>query len=478
MRRRVVRYKEAFLNGLRAFAGEPNQDRLARCYNAYPRADGLYGWSEIPQVVEQHEVDFPFPQMFVTKDRLFLFFRDGARQYIPGSGWESFVFRDVYTGQISFPYGTDVWHFVDLTPAFIATNGSVVLFRQMLKDGPQYALATSPNFNTLCHWRGRVFSGGVSGGDLNTVYWSSVGEADFSFRWFLFPEEKEREVYKVERGEFGAMRMPFSGEVLVLKPHRLGVVAYGQNGIALLFHSREPVSTFGLRELEHFGIPSRGAVAGSEDVHVFVSSSGDLMMLDGDARIKSLGYREFFEPMLTETLVVSYLPDPVEPKFFISSEKRSFVFTPSGLGEIFQCVTSAGFLSGEARVVSKNLPDRGMLVELSEFGGQFEEVGLKQVDALRLVGRTTYNLFGFSKVRYESLDPLIETRPRQFSPTGFLRLGDTGTTFRICIGAQDPRGVRLHTLDVEFLFLSKQLVRGAFGPEVGTEPSESSVGQP
>jgi len=416
-----------------------------------------------------------------------------------------------------------VWHFVDLGKMFMATNGTTILFR----DNSDFdysdlsALATDVKvsneiqFNTICEWRGRVFTGGFAPSstwkaewqtilegyreddrvpdilrnmpyllDENFVLWSTVGTSDFSFRWLIFPDEALQGLmttidgvsYAGYTGDtnplqdallqagLGMMRMPFKGQVLCIKPHAQGVIVYGSDGIALLKHETSPFSTFGLHVLSETGIPSRGAVGGDENSQCFVNTRGELCLLDGAAKIVSLDYREFFQPMLDETIVVTYHDDPLLPEFYICSETQGYVLTSSGLGQMGQLITSTGQYQGTQAVVSENLLEQSMMLETSEYDGGLTG-GMKQLQTVRVASNASDDLFGSSKLAYKQDQTFIQTRQRLISPDGFLVLHDSAPTVRLCLSTPNPSGLLIQQVDMESDFIGRQFVRSAYGQE-------------
>ena len=519
MTKRPAQFKDAFKRGLRQNPDPKNQDRLARSYNAKPSPVGLMGWTEIPQVVGQSSVDFPFPQLLMGREKLILAYDDNLSYYDPQTGIETALsLIDAYTLNASTISSGGVWHLCDFGRMFIATNGTSLVFRDnsdfLYQDTNIAKVTQDVQMNSIASWRGRVMSGGLTLNwkagwqtifeafrnndrmpdalrsmpyaiDEGYVLWSTVGTADFSFRWLLYPAEATSGLFAqidgqsidgysgdktplqeaLLRAELGMRKMPFKGAVLCVKPHALGFVVYCENGIALLKHEQSPFSTFGLRELSSVGIAGRGTVGGTEDRQLYVDATGKLNLLDSTGKITSLDYQEFFQPLLSETIVVSYHHDDLKPEFYISTATKNFVLTVSGLGESFQLITSTGKLNGSQVVVAKHLPERRLLVEISEYDGGLA-AGLKQVQVCRVSANRPDGLLGYSQVSYGQGRAFSQTRPRLFSPEGFLRLGDTSSVSRLCIEADEPADLLIQQLDTEVDFISKQIVRSPYGQEV------------
>ena len=526
MRKRPVKYVEAFTRGLRSSPDPKNQDRLARCYNAKPQVEGLRGWNEIPQIVEQGSVDFPFPQVFVGREQTLLVYEDTVNIFHPASGFQGRLLTyDADNPLVSMGIiSGGSWHFVDLGKLFILSNGNCLVFRDNTNfdynNLPTVKTTSTVVLSAICEWRGRIFSGGFRPNlhwkaawedvlegyrgnervpdvlrnmsyDLkeNFVLWSTVGTSDLSFRWLVYPSEglqgiDSASVTDIEgvaidtysggksplqeaalRNEFGMMQMPFQGPPLAIVPHAQGVVVYGTEGIVLLRHEAS-VSTFGKVVLSReVGIAGRGAVAGNESTHCFIDSKGCLCLLNSEAKITALGYEEFFGPLLSQEIIVSLQDDIKEPEFYICTKDEGFCLTTTGLGQQYQKITSVGTFGGSVAVVSLNDRNRGMQLEISDFDGNVQ--GLKQASVLRLKTNKSSGLLGSSVVSYNNDRMEVTTPARAFNPEGNLVLKDTGTSLRLAISSDDPTDILIERLDAEYATLDKTFTRGPNAEEVG-----------
>ena len=536
MRKRSVQYKDAFQRGLRSTKDPRNQDRLARCYNGKPRPEGLRGWQEIPQVVTQANVNFPFPQLFVGKELMLCAYENELRRFNPATGDAAlFLTFDADTGLVPTAITPgDFWQFVDLGRVFMLTNGNSTVFVD--NKGFDYhspsvvKVSNDVVLGTMCAWRGRIFSAGfrptlvwkelweTALGSYETgdripdalrsmsytiderfVMWSSVGTSDLSFRWLMYPHEAFLGLFSdidgvdvdpysaVEdesstskspmdemmlRNEFGMMQMPFQGVIHAVKPHALGVMVYGSEGIALLRHSSAAgFSTFGLEVISReVGIPYRSSVEGSDTTeHCFVDTTGVLHLLDKSAKLIPLGYQEFFNPMLFSQIVVTSNSNPKDPEFYICSKERGFCLTTQGLGEQFQRITSVGTFGGGLGCVSSNANDRGGHLEISDYNGGL--TGMKQISEMRISANKESGILGSSFLTYKTGSPAIKTPARLFNPEGNLVLLDTGVDMRIALDFQSTEDLLVEQLNIEVAFLDKRFTRGVFVQEADQQAS-------
>ena len=522
MRKVPQKYVEAFTRGLRATAEPRNQDRLARSYNAKPLSRGLAGWEEIPQIVGQDVVDFPFPQLLLGSEICLIANETVLQLYNPATGNASalatFDYTDGTTPKDIIAGG--LWHWVDLGKLFMLTNGVCIVFRD--NSGFDYAnpsvvkVANDVVIGTMCEWRGRVFSAGFRPTlfwkdawktalegfrddsrvpdflrdmsyqlDEQFVLWSTIGTSDLSFRWLLYPEESTGgfgvdvegaswDAYPngrtplqeaILRNEFGMMRMPLQGKIHRILPHARGVVVYGSDGIVLLEHRMTDFSTFGMEVIsKEVGVAGRGAVFGDEKQHCFVDTEGTLCLLNAKGEVTVLGFQEFFKPMLSSDIVVSYNGDLYEPEFYISSPEKAFCLTTRGLGEMFQSITSVAKLGGTTACVSRNRGDLAAHIETSDYNGGL--TGLKQLCQARLVSNRD-DLVGATKLSFANGRPSIETRSRRFNPEGNLWFGDSGNDIRVLLDCTDPAGLLIERLDLEVAYIDKTSVGTIYAQETG-----------
>ena len=513
-----LQYKDAFRRGLRSTKEPRNQDRLSQCYNAKPQAEGLLGWTEIPQVVSQDSVDFPFPQVFVGREMILIAYEDSIKEYNALTGEETEFNLFSYTDGTTPATITsnDLWHWVDLGKLFYMTNGISTVFRDNTNydyENPSVVKVCSDVvFGTLCAWRGRMIAGGIKPRhawrpawktllegyrenerlldelkamsydlDESWVIHSTVGTSDL-IRWLMYPDEATSgEVvvggvsidayldgrsplqHALLRNELGFYKMPFPGKVLRVMPHMLGYVVYCEEGIALMEHEAS-ISNFGMKILsEEVGIMSRGAVGGSEKRHCFVDTTGTLCMINSKGELNSLGYDEFFKPMKRTDIVVDFKDDPEDPEFYISNADRGFTLTTQGLGEQFQSITSVGMFYGEVGCVSKNHKNKGMLVETSDYEGGIRSQ--KVVSVARVSSNRTSGVHVRTRLGYSSKTGSILTRPRMLNPHGNVVLGDTAVDCNIIISSDEPQGLLVEQMDVEIANIDKRFVRGAYGQE-------------
>lgn len=116
----------------------------------------------------------------------------------------------------------------------------------------------------------------------NWVKWSDIGNLDFT----------------INKGNVAGER-PLDWKGSIYSIMKLGdkVIAYGENGVTAL----PPFDkTFSLNTIYNIGIKSRTAIAGTDRIHFFIDSTGQLFSLSEE--LKMLDYSEFLSVMSSPVL--------------------------------------------------------------------------------------------------------------------------------------------------------------------------------
>ncbi len=300
-----------------------------------------------------------------------------------GSPWTTELLS---TGTIT---AGDIWQLVDMHTAWMLLNGATVVYKDnskgMFNESQPVIATTATDINAGTYFKGRVLLGGFDpdnywsddwqsaikhysqafpfaiddtslGYGNNFVFWSTIGGGDvfqlFNFKQSVYGNIREDRLHDpnnpmfmelLQRNELGLAPMPWQGLVMIMKPLNNGVAVYGADGIAILTPANIPYPTFGINSRARFGIAGRGCVAGNEEMHVFVSATGELWTLTADGVLTKLGYKEYISKLLDYDIVVSF--DEVESEYHISGkntggEALSFLLSKNGLTQSPYQVTS------------------------------------------------------------------------------------------------------------------------------------------
>lgn len=345
------------------------------------------------------DISFPFPQLFFGKSVTLLAYASNIYEVDTSGGvgsWTASLLTVYDTSdkvtQALFNAGTEPWHFVDCEDYWYLICPTAIIFKThwtglLAEDsGDAIFCHTELPLQTGLYTRGRIMIGGfaehsaeanvwnATWGSLFTnwltdatiapsynvastapneryVMWSSIGGGDVPLM-LIFPEfvstpgplagttgysKDEPWIFgRLRRGEIGWMPMPFQGRVMELKALGNDVVAYCENGIALLYKVMSSFPTYGCKILSYTGLLSRGAVCGDESKHIFLDQQGELYTLSRDG-ISPLGFVDNFNTYVGGTVLINEVVKGIKKKYYLSSSSSingTYVLTSNGMSSI------------------------------------------------------------------------------------------------------------------------------------------------
>lgn len=186
-----------------------------------------------------------------------------------------------------------------------------------------------------------VFYGSYLGGDVN---WPFV--ADLALFGLLDATQATdfSDVYvgSLREGSVGFLLMPMQGRVLRLEALGNALVAYAEDGVAVIQPAGEDGNLHVVRQISRKGLGDKGLVATAEGFHMYVDTEGKLQFVSNEYTVRELGYEEFLGALITGKAsappVAAFDHDDSEAYF--GNGAVSFVRSRSGLGEIWTAVTS------------------------------------------------------------------------------------------------------------------------------------------
>jgi hypothetical protein len=169
---------------------------------------------------------------------------------------------------------------------------------------------------------------------------------------FGFTSDNPFHAMLAKRNETGMMPLPCRGLVQKMIPLGDAVVCYTTSGIAAAVSFSNPVSTYGVREidnLQHIGIPSRGAAGGGEHGHIFMDEGGTLWGISKDLTAERIGYQHVLADFVGADPLIEY--DAQHQEWYIcgdpAADRTCFVFTRNGgLSKAPWMPTSVSFAEG------------------------------------------------------------------------------------------------------------------------------------
>jgi hypothetical protein len=242
-------------------------------------------------------------------------------------------------------------------------------------------------------------------------------------------------------------------------------MVYGDEGSAYVFPATDPIATLGCVDIMKVGIAGRGAVGGNDKRHIFIDSEGSLWTVGSNIQPERLGYKEFFEPLLDNDIVISY--DKKHEWFYISGKDQwgdyySYVLTKQGLGEAPQIITSAVGI-GDSFVgiyTEQDESDTEVLIvsDVTDFGNR----DLKTVTTVELsmeIDDST-NVYVAVDSRMDSYGSWTRSTFKQLNTQGWTRIQQTAIEFRFVIKVSTYTNTRIDSMNVHYQQAGKSTIRG------------------
>lgn len=411
------------------------------------------------------------------------------------------------------------WHFVDMGNKWLLFNATSVVFG--IVNGYTRVESSVP-VRTGCYHRGRVLLGGFTAAsavqgwtDLynsgitkaqqrlaitgynetfrdNVVSWSSIGGGDVFWIFYpffgqygffgmtdslwgtdIFTYGHEAYFDTIQRNEAGFMPMETQGRIRAMVPIDKHVIVYSNDGVHALTLASEPLPTYGLKRLKKFGIASRGAAAGNDEVQIMINTRGDLWVIDKGLNMRLLGFSEYLSPMLGKSINISY--DESLDLFFISDGVVCYTWSTYGgfAGPDYQVPTSVVFIDGGSvaiEVPDLTLGDCVLCSDVYDFGLR----SVKKIESLKvgvnnvaLYAGVQYSAYVAIDYRYSTADAFVTSSWRALNREGVGYIGLCGVEFRFRVKwAWNPfvaaPSQKLSYITVEWKVNDKRTIRGIY----------------
>jgi hypothetical protein len=428
-------FEEGLRKGLRIEEFSPaREQQLVECWNLRPRQTGLLPVVDITNPFAQ-SISWPFPQVLVGRN--FRLLADQSTIYTCDDSW-------VTTAMLTGLVVGDCWDWAEFGDFILMTNGEQMVQRNG-STGVWSSFVSSgniPGMKTLCNYRGQIVGGNITTAwhncGSNYVVWSDIGSADFT------PGIKNEAGYTI---------MPFNGEVLRVLPLGEHVIVYCENGIVIMKPAQQ---YFASAELLPVGIPSKGAVVGNDQGHLFVDYNGELWMIKPGPKVQKLGYQEFISTLDASKLMISH--NSGEDEYYISDGSYTFIMTPSGLCQTYQLPTSLAFVDGQLIGVSSNGSDsEGRIVtDLVDFGIR----SFKTVSVLEIGGFSSAGFRACVDWRSNNTGAFQRSIWLVSNPTGFVTPVVTAHDFRLCVKSSSYNDMELRYVIARVKNVDRRAMRG------------------
>lgn len=278
---------------------------------------------------------------------------------------------------------------------------------------------------------GRVYA---SVTQINFVAWSKIGEATTV-------------IDRTNQAGYAPMEWP--GWAFVAKQLEDMIVVYGDNGITLMYPVNDPIPTFGFRTISRVGLLGSRSVAGTDFMHYFITSLGDLWKITKKGP-ELLGFKEFLHPLASP--VLSY--DELEDRLFIADGVTGYVYD-DGLGGGYATLSSVSAgLYGSADTLA-GIPC-SIMTDTVDLGHR----GIKLVTFVELGTDSTENLYVAVDFRYSKAETWRTSAWAVVNPEGVAFVNVAGVEFRIRIKQTVYDEIRLDYINVRHKRTDKRFLRG------------------
>ena len=373
MKEFAVTLSEDLMQGLAPDPGLAPGQFAGRLHNLYPGQYALQTPPAIYDLAGGDTLEWPFPQVFAGWTRTLLCGSD-AIFHLDGNELTELISYDWYSpGSLKAITEGATWQAADFGVTHLLTNGSCMVIQS--PKSPKLLIQDAVPVQSCCNLRnGRLVLGGFDPESLqghrelletyeshapgevrtaihgaenageNWVWWSSIGGGDAFSLWHFNPDY----LSLIRRNQSGWAPMPWRGTVKSIIETADGCIVYGDHGITELRAYTEPVATLAPAPIRGLkagtGILHRGAAAGDEFSHLFVSQDHELWQISG-GEAKRLGYREQIQE-LGDDIMLSM--DSAHHCIWIASSKAAYVLGPRGLGGPMDMrPTSLGYHDGK-----------------------------------------------------------------------------------------------------------------------------------
>lgn len=481
---RPFKLREVFKRGLRREADESAEKGLKLLYNYKPSERGLVAIEtpSNPTSAVTIAQSFPLPAILSGSGKYYYFgkasslhklhllddswaagsdlFSSGVMKSMDGSGTNV---TSTTSSQYTYAERDDVWFissgdsWFTNAPIYAAIGGSYA------SGWAANNVADGPVPRAICLDEGRFIAGGFKDGsswwdsgigldaltiwskytpdniftksgnapDQGCIIWGlpGGGESDIPYTMELCllagvqeASMKELLLDVLRKWEMGFSFIPWEGGVSNLKKLGNDIVVYGDRGIGIMSPRQD--GHYSIRQTMKVGIAAAGAVAGTQDRHIFLDSKGYLWEATAGPKFERLGWYEFMQPLVSGNPVISY--DSNRDDYYISTNSKGYILTTSGLAECryrLQSVVSYGDnLYGTFATGSD-----GWIIETSNVDMDTREV--KTHETLELGKETLTDVQGqlFYKAKTGAF---LNSTLEDFGDAGILDIVKSGIDFR------------------------------------------------
>jgi len=260
----------------------------------------------------------------------------------------------------------------------------------------------------------------------NWVKWSDIGNLDFTNGLSNVAGERP---------------MEWPGTVYKIKKLGNNIIAYGANGISLLF----PRDTkFGLTNISMIGLKGSNAIAGTDLIHFYIDLTDDLYRFTD--KVEKLGYKEYLAAMTNP--ILSY--DSYSKLLYICDGVLGYVYNTQNesMGEGPVNITGIGYQDAFSYIASDGpvvIPAFNIWTDILDFGTR----NAKTLHSIELGIDVAEDLWVSVEFRVNKQTNFIRLPWVIVNPSGVANIICHGVEFRIGIKTNVYNYFELDSIEIE-----------------------------
>lgn len=386
-------------------------------------------------------VTWPFPQIFNTKDGIYI-----ATQTAIYKANSAYIVESMISGLTA----GNLWEMADYTQYQVWTNGYVVVVRDA-ETGLFSQYPIDHTIESVCDYNGQLFAGGLGDDKENFVAWSNIGKV------YL-----DQLLSRTDRSNTsGYMPMHFSGSVYRVKKLGENIVAYGTNGIGAIVPGSKPYKTmtaFGRKDLFNFGIAGKGCVGGNDKFHMFIDNYGYIHMMDKDLKHSVIGYAPYIANFADDIVI---LFDELKNDFYISDGSICYLFS-AGMSQIFQCPSGIVRQGSVLYGVTYDNSDVSAYITTNSFDIHTRSIKTVQTVEAGITGVTPQGAVDY---RYKHSEAFTRGMLKNISRHGVFTPMISGVDLRVHISSPSYIGFSVDELIIRYKMSDKRSIRGPYAEQ-------------
>lgn len=272
----------------------------------------------------------------------------------------------------------------------------------------------------------------------NWVGWSKIGDVSFVLDLV---------------NDAGFRPMSWTGYVYQVKKLDKNAIIYGSGGVTVAFPVKDPMPTFGFKELSNVGVKNKTAVGGDEFVHFWIDRLGCLFKLTTEG-VTRLGFEEFLRDLVNPVLTW----DASLQRLHISDADVGYMYNDSALTGGYASLTGLYRVDTTQTGIS---PDEIVTLPVSICTDiiDFERRGLKSIEDFQTDAISEIPLFGAIDYRYDKKEDFRTTKWSPMNKEGVVHLRTAGVEFRIRLKGSDNGTFDLTYIKVHFKYIDQRFTR-------------------